>query len=73
MYIASIILCKNYNINEVFDGARKSQLFVIEQTEMLKEFKALFNNYNLSIFYPLENQDDDWKVKNEPLIRGIVQ
>ncbi len=56
MYIASIILCKNYNINEVFDGARKSQLFVIEQTEMLKEFKALFNNYNLSIFYPLENQ-----------------
>ena len=72
MYIASIILCKNYNINEVFDGARKSQLFVIEQTEMLKEFKALFNNYNLSIFYPLENQDDDWKVKNELLIRGIV-
>lgn len=40
---------------------------------MLKEFKALFNNYNLSIFYPLENQDDDWKVKNELLIRGIVQ
>lgn len=72
MYIASIILCKNYSINEVFDGARKSQLFVIEQTEMLKEFKALFNNYNLSIFYPLENQDDDWKVKNELLIRGIV-
>lgn len=72
MYIASIILCKNYNINEVFDGARKSQLFVIEQTEMLKSFKALFNKYDLSIFYSLENQDDDWKVKNELLIRGIV-
>jgi len=72
MYIASIILCKTYNINEVFDGARKSQLFVIEQSEMLKKFKALFNKYNLSIFYPLEDFENDWKLKNELLIRGIV-
>ena len=49
MYIVGIILCKNYNINKVFYGARKSQLFVIEQTKKLKEFKALFNNYNLSM------------------------
>lgn len=72
MYLASIILSKNYNINEVFDGARKSQLFVIEQSAMLEKFKQLFNKYNLSIFYPLENADNDWKVKNELLVRGIV-
>lgn len=35
MYVASIMICKEYNINYVVDGARKSQLFAIEQSEML--------------------------------------
>ena len=42
MYIASIILCNRYNIKNVFDGARRSQLFAIEQREMLNKFEKLF-------------------------------
>lgn len=72
MYIASIILCKKYNIKEVFDGARSSQLFAIEQENMLEKFKQLFEKYNLNIIFPLEKEDNDWKIKNELLLRGIV-
>ena len=39
MYIASIIICKQMNIKYVADGARNSQLFAIEQDEMLTLFK----------------------------------
>lgn len=59
MYIASIILAKQYNINFVYDGARKSQLFAIEQKEMLHKVKSLFNEYNLTIEFPLENETED--------------
>lgn len=72
MYVASIIICKQYNINYVYDGARKSQLFVIEQSEMLNKFKELFQKNNINIEYPLENETEDWKLKNELLLRGIV-
>lgn len=72
MYVASIIICKQYNINYVYDGARKSQLFVIEQSEMLNKFKELFQKNNINIEYPLENENEDWKLKNELLLRGIV-
>lgn len=72
MYVASIVICKQYNINYVYDGARKSQLFVIEQSEMLNKFKELFQKNNINIEYPLENENEDWKLKNELLLRGIV-
>lgn len=72
MYIATIILSKQYNIKEIVDGARKSQLFIIEQKEMLDEFRKLFTKYDLIINFPLENMTDDWELKNELLIRGII-
>lgn len=72
MYIASIILCKKNNINSIFDGARKSQLFAIEQSEMLDRFKKIFNENNIIIDYLLENELSDWNVKNELLVRGLV-
>ena len=72
MYIASIILCHQKHIRYVFDGARRSQLFAIEQREMLNKFEELFKENDISINYPLENEEDDWRLKNELLLRGIV-
>lgn len=72
MYVASIIICKQKNISVVVDGARISQLFVIEQEKMLNKFMDFFNNYNLTIDYPVKDIDSDWDLKNELLIRGII-
>lgn len=72
MYVASIIICKQKNISIVVDGARISQLFVIEQEKMLNKFSEFFRKYNLKIDYPVKNIDNDWDLKNELLIRGII-
>ena len=72
MYVATIIICKQKNISVVVDGARISQLFVIEQEEMLNKFVTFFEQYNLKIDYPMKNIDSDWNFKNELLIRGII-
>ena len=72
MYVASIIICKQKNIHVVVDGARISQLFVIEQEKMLNKFIEFFKKHNLTIDYPVKNIDSDWDLKNELLIRGII-
>lgn len=72
MYVASIILSKQHNIKEVVDGARNCQIFAIEQKEMLDEYRKLFHKYGIDIKYPLENLEDDWNLKNELLMRGII-
>lgn len=72
MYAASIIICKQRNISIVVDGARTCQLFAIEQEEMLNRFSAFFNKYQLKIDYPVKNIENDWDLKNELLIRGII-
>lgn len=72
MYVMSIILSKKMNIYLVVDGARKSQLFVIEQDILLERFKNFFKQYDISIEYPLKDFKDDFELKNQLLIRGFV-
>lgn len=72
MYIQTIIICKQLNINYVADGARNSQLFAIEQDEMLNLFTELFNKYEIDFLYPVKDLKDDYEEKNEFLVRGII-
>ena len=72
MYIMTIILCLKNNIDTVVDGARKSQLFVLEQNELLERFEKLFKKYNIKIVYPVKELESDYELKNELLIRGFV-
>lgn len=72
MYILSIIICKQNNINHVIDGARKCQLFAIEQPVFLNKFKKMFEENNIVIEYPLADEVNDFEVKNEILARGFV-
>ncbi len=72
MYLESIILCKQLNINFVADGARNSQLFAIEQDPMLNLFVELFKSYDIDLLLPVKDLEDDFQEKNEFLIRGFV-
>ena len=72
MYIVSIIICKKTNIKYVSDGARKSQLFAIEQDSFLDKFSELFKKYDIEILFPIKDIDDDFELKNQILIRGFV-
>lgn len=72
MYVMTIILCLKNNIDTVVDGARKSQLFALEQNELLERFEKLFKKYNIKIEYPVKELEDDYELKNQLLIRGFV-
>lgn len=72
MYVESIIICKQLKIDFVADGARNSQLFAIEQDQMLHLFIELFKFYNIELLLPVKNLKDDFQEKNEFLIRGII-
>lgn len=72
MYVLAILISKKNKINLVVDGARKSQLFVIEQNKMINLFKNLFKKYDLEIIYPLLEEEDDFTIKNQILAHGFV-
>lgn len=72
MYIVSIIICQRLGISNVADGARKDQLFAIEQEPFLDKFTELFKEYNLNILFPVKELNDDFELKNQILIRGFV-
>lgn len=72
MYVMSIILSNKKDIKLVVDGARKSQLFAIEQDSLLERFKSFFKKYNMEIDFPLKDFKDDFELKNQLLIRGFV-
>lgn len=72
MYIEAIIICKQLGIDYVADGARNSQLFAIEQDQMLNLFISLFKEYNIDLLLPVKDLKDDFQEKNEFLIRGII-
>lgn len=72
MYILSIIICKEKDIKTVVDGARKCQIFAIEQEPMINLFKELFKKYNIEILYPMLEEEDDFSIKNQILAKGFV-
>ncbi|MFI3260169.1 MAG: hypothetical protein R3Y13_00420 [bacterium] len=72
MYVASIILCNQKNIKLIADGARKSQVFAIEQDILINNFKIFFRENDIKVEYPLLNIESDFDIKNEILARGFV-
>lgn len=72
MYIASVIICKKRNIKYVADGARSSQLFAIEQKEILNLFNDFFKNYSIDFLLPVIDLKNDFDEKNQFIARGIV-
>ena len=65
MYTYTVALAKKMNINYIAEGARKSQLFAIEQEELLNEFKIFCNKYNIELLTPVLEVVDDYEKDNE--------
>ena len=71
MYTYSVALARKMNINFIAEGARKSQLFAIEQEELLNEFKVFCNKYDIELLTPVLEVEDDYEKENELLLYGI--
>lgn len=71
MYTYSVTLARKMNIKYIAEGARKSQLFAIEQEELLDEFKKLCNQYDIELLTPVFDLTDDYEKENELLRYGF--
>lgn len=65
MYTYTVALAKKMNIKYIAEGARKSQLFAIEQEELLNEFKKFCNKYDIELLTPVLDIVDDYEKENE--------
>lgn len=68
MYVESIKYCLDNNIHYIAEGARKSQLFSIEQPPVIESYKKLVNEYGLELLLPVWDLEDDFD--KETLIMG---
>lgn len=71
MYTYTIALAKVKNIRYIAEGARKSQLFGIEQPELVEEFKKLCNKYDIKLLLPVYELTKDNEREAEILMNGL--
>ncbi len=71
MYIFSIALCQQLNIHKIAEGARKSQLFAIEQEDMIIEFKSFLQEFGIELLIPVYNLVSDFEREVLLMIRNI--
>lgn len=72
MYLHSIVICQQFDIPCVSDGARRSQGFAIEQDLMLGRFQRLFHDHGIQMVFPVLDITSEWEIKNELLMHGVV-
>ena len=65
MYTYTVTLARKMNIKYIAEGARKSQLFAIEQEELLNEFRIFCNKYDIELLTPVLDVVDDYEKENE--------
>lgn len=63
MYYYSCVIAKDRNIKYIAEGARKSQLFAIEQEPLMECFRELLKELDLELLTPVYDLDDDEFVK----------
>ena len=71
MYTYTVALARKMNIKCIAEGARKSQLFAIEQQELLNEFENFCIKYDIELLTPVLEIEDDYKKENEILFNGF--
>ena len=65
MYVVGIVVAKELGINHIAEGARKTQLFALEQKELLEGYQSLLDNYGMSLLLPVYDYESDSDVKDE--------
>jgi len=72
MYIYSAMAAQQLDIKYIAEGARKSQLFAIEQPTMIKRYQEFLNRYGLELLTPVYELTDDFYKENILIQAGIL-
>ena len=72
MYHEAIRYCLLNDVHFIAEGARRSQLFSIEQPKVIEGYRKLLNIFDIELLLPVYNLEDDWAKENELLSHGII-
>lgn len=72
MYLYSVLLCQKLGIKKIAEGARKSQLFAIEQENMIEKYKKLLQDYGMELLTPIIDLISDRERELELMMRQIT-
>ena len=72
MYYEAINYCLQNDIHYIAEGARKSQLFSIEQPKVIESYRSLLKEFNIELLLPVYDLDSDWIRENELLFYRIL-
>ena len=72
MYHEAIRYCLINDVHFIAEGARKSQLFSIEQPKMIQGYRELLNEFGIELLLPVYDLVDDWIKDQELLLFGIL-
>ena len=72
MYHEAIRYCLLNDVHYIAEGARKSQLFSIEQPKLIEGYRQLLEEFGIELLLPVYDLEDDWTKENELLLHGII-
>lgn len=67
MYIVGVAVAKELGIKHIAEGARKTQMFALEQKELLDGYRRVLERYDMNLLLPVFEYDNDYEVENELL------
>lgn len=62
MYVIGMVVARELDVDCIAEGARKTQLFAIEQEEILERYAALLKKYNIELLLPVYDYANDGDV-----------
>ena len=65
MYVVGVVVATELGISHIAEGARKTQLFALEQEELLEGYRSLLNQYDIDLLLPVYDYESDYEVENE--------
>ncbi len=65
MYVVGVVVATELGISHIAEGARKTQLFALEQEKLLEGYRSLLNQYDIDLLLPVYDYESDYEVENE--------
>ena len=72
MYYEAIKYCEKHDVHFIAEGARKVQLFSIEQPRVIEVFRRLLRERGIELLLPVYDLENDFRREQELLMYGLA-
>lgn len=65
MYVIGVVIAKELGIKYIAEGARKTQMFALEQKALLERYESVLSKNDIDLILPVFDYESDYDVKLE--------